>query len=186
MYNRQDDQDWASRVPDVSNRTPYEDYGWGPGESVLPEFRKPGVHLTRGELRRLARERLANREPVAAPEYRTARGRFLTSRRGYGHPLMDYEGPADEFGGIGPRGYHRSDDRILANILERLTRHGWIDAREIVVDVNDGEVTLRGIVDNREQKHMAEDIAESVSGVIQVNDDIKVREMLARRSLENA
>jgi len=78
--------------------------------------------------------------------------------------------------GWGPAGYQRSDERIREDICERLTLHGQIDARRIEVDVKKGEVTLRGLVDNRSAKRMAEETAESVSGVRDVQNQIRVNE----------
>jgi len=79
------------------------------------------------------------------------------------------------FTGRGPRGYRRSDDRIREDIHERLTQHGQVDASDIDVDVRDGDVTLRGMVDNRAMRRMAEDVVESVSGVQDVTNQIRVR-----------
>jgi osmotically-inducible protein OsmY len=76
--------------------------------------------------------------------------------------------------GRGPRGYQRSDDRIREDICDRLTRHGRIDATDVNIAVNSGEVTLSGMVDTREAKRLAEDIAESVHGVRDVTNQIKV------------
>jgi hypothetical protein len=76
--------------------------------------------------------------------------------------------------GRGPRGYQRSDDRIREDICDRLTRHGRIDATDVNIAVNGGEVTLSGMVDTREAKRLAEDIAESVHGVRDVTNQIKV------------
>jgi len=78
--------------------------------------------------------------------------------------------------GWGPAGYQRSDERIREDICERLTLHGQIDARRVEVDVNKGEVTLRGRVDNRSAKRMAEETAESVSGVREVQNQIRVQD----------
>ncbi|CAN5253512.1 hypothetical protein BH24PSE2_BH24PSE2_07810 [soil metagenome] len=78
--------------------------------------------------------------------------------------------------GVGPRGYRRSTDRIKEDICERLAQHGRIDASEIEVDVSDdGEVTLRGTVEKRQIKRLAEDVAESVSGVHDVHNQIRVQ-----------
>ncbi len=168
MNEREDDQDWTRQVPDFRNRGPYEDYGWESGESVLPEFRKPDVRMTPAEYRQLQAERVRNREQPDASEYREP-----------GRPGADWRrGP---FYGIGPRGYRRSDERIQDDIAYRLYQHGWIDAREIAVEVHDGVVTLRGIVDDRRQRRLAEDLAASVLGVIDVNNDIKVRSLLRER-----
>lgn len=79
------------------------------------------------------------------------------------------------YSGVGPRGYRRSDERITDDINDRLTWHGELDPTDIQVDVNDGIVTLTGTVDDRRQKRMAEDMAESVSGVEDVNNQLKIR-----------
>ena len=49
-----------------------------------------------------------------------------------------------------------------------------LDASEIVVEVIDGEVTLSGSVMSRDQKRLAEDVAESVSGVKDVTNQLRV------------
>ena len=77
--------------------------------------------------------------------------------------------------GLGPRGYRRSDENIFTDVVERLTRHGQLDAREIEVAVEDGEVTLRGTVDSRRAKRMAEDTADSVPGVFDVHNRLIIR-----------
>lgn len=79
------------------------------------------------------------------------------------------------FTGRGPRGYMRTDDRIHEDVCERLTRHPYIDASEIVVEVKEGEVTLTGEVHERRAKHLAEDVVDAVSGVKDVHNKIKVQ-----------
>ena len=76
--------------------------------------------------------------------------------------------------GRGPKGYKRTDDRIHEEICERLTRDPWIDAREIEVKVKHGEVKLSGKVHERRLKHMVEDAVASVSGVTEINNEIKI------------
>ena len=83
--------------------------------------------------------------------------------------------------GRGPRGYRRSDDRITEEINEELTRHPDIDASEIEVDVENGEVTLSGTVDDRQAKRLAEDIAERCSGVSDVHNRIRVKGGLGQK-----
>ncbi len=80
-----------------------------------------------------------------------------------------------QFVGRGPRGYKRSDERIEEEINERLTQHGDVDATEIEVAVQNAEVTLRGSVDSRQAKRLAEDIADSVFGVKETNNQIRIR-----------
>jgi osmotically-inducible protein OsmY len=84
------------------------------------------------------------------------------------------EGQRESRRGRGPRGYTRSDDRIKEDINDRLTDHYVIDASDIDVEVNGGEVVLTGTVDSRYEKRLAEDIAEAVSGVHNVENRIRI------------
>ena len=77
--------------------------------------------------------------------------------------------------GRGPRGYARSDDRIREDVSDRLTDDPYVDASDIDVTVSGGEVTLSGHVDHRTARRRAEDIAESVSGVTHVQNNLRVR-----------
>ena len=78
--------------------------------------------------------------------------------------------------GRGPRGYARSDERIREDVSDRLTDDHHLDASEIEVSVSvsDREVTLNGMVEDRFAKHHAEDIADSVSGVEHVQNNLRV------------
>jgi len=76
--------------------------------------------------------------------------------------------------GRGPKGYRRSDDRIREDINDRLYEDPWIDASDVEVTVANGEVTLSGSVNEKLAKRRAEDIAESVSGVLHVENRIRV------------
>lgn len=77
--------------------------------------------------------------------------------------------------GKGPRGYSRSDDRIREDVNDRLTDDWQIDASEIEVTVSNAEVTLNGTVTSREEKRRAEDIAENVSGVRHVQNNLRLQ-----------
>lgn len=92
----------------------------------------------------------------------------------YGDHGHGYDMPRGEHTGRGPKGYQRSDERIKEDVCERLTQHGQIDASDIEIEVTGGEVTLRGMVDQRQTKRMAEDVAESVSGVHEVHNQLRV------------
>jgi hypothetical protein len=74
----------------------------------------------------------------------------------------------------GPKGWTRSDDRIRDEICERIVRCG-IDAREVELEVNAGEVTLTGTVARRDLKRWIEDIADRVIGVREVHNRIRTR-----------
>ncbi|WP_413560347.1 BON domain-containing protein [Bdellovibrio sp. HCB209] len=77
--------------------------------------------------------------------------------------------------GRGPKSYTRSDDRIKEEVCDMLTRHSEIDASEIEVEVKDGVVTLLGTVSERRMKHQAEDLAERISSVKDVTNNIRVQ-----------
>lgn len=76
--------------------------------------------------------------------------------------------------GRGPRGYERDDTRIRLEICERLTDHGRLDASGIEVGVSDSEVTLRGTVDSRESKRLADQLANTVTGVRDVHNRLRI------------
>jgi osmotically-inducible protein OsmY len=78
------------------------------------------------------------------------------------------------YAGRGPRGYRRSDERIREDINDYLTDDWYVDASDVEVTVNNGMVTLTGRVDNRDEKRRAEDIAECVSGVSDVSNQLRV------------
>jgi hypothetical protein len=78
------------------------------------------------------------------------------------------------YSGVGPRGYRRSDDRIQDDINDRLTWNGQIDATDVQVDVKDGIATLSGTVNSRQDKRLAEYVAEDVSGVTDVQNNLKI------------
>jgi osmotically-inducible protein OsmY len=90
----------------------------------------------------------------------------LREGRGYGQ---------GKFRGRGPKNYRRSDERIAEEIGDRMTENDWLDASDVDVAVVNGEVTLSGTVDSRYAKRLAEDIAESVSGVTDVQNNLRVR-----------
>jgi hypothetical protein len=126
-------------------------YGWSTGEQGFdrPTYRVP--------------ERWHS-EPYA---YRTGYG--------YGASAHLVDVPRGRFTGKGPKGYQRSDERILEDVSEELSQHGEIDATDIQVTVGMGEVTLEGEVETREQKRLAEDIAEACPGVHEVQNKLHVK-----------
>jgi osmotically-inducible protein OsmY len=92
----------------------------------------------------------------------------------YGGPTL-----SESFAGRGPKGYQRSDDRIREDVCERLAGDSIVDASDMEVTVADGEVTLSGSAHARAEKRRAEDIVEHVSGVRDVQNQLrlsKVRE----------
>jgi osmotically-inducible protein OsmY len=78
--------------------------------------------------------------------------------------------------GRGPKGYRRSDERIKEDVNDRLSDDYYLDASEVEVQVENTEVTLTGTVPTRRDKRRAEDIADSVSGVTNVENRIRVKQ----------
>jgi hypothetical protein len=98
-------------------------------------------------------------------------------RRGSGLGAFGYDDDARREGshrGRGPRNYTRSDERIREDLSDRLTDDPHIDASDIEIVVSGGEVTLTGHVRQRIDKRRAEDIAESVSGVRHVQNNLRI------------
>jgi hypothetical protein len=86
-----------------------------------------------------------------------------------------HPGEKAKHAGRGPRNYKRPDESILEEIHRELTYHPRIDATDIEVSVQDGEVTLTGRIEDRDMKRLAEDAADSVSGVRNVYNRIRIK-----------
>lgn len=85
------------------------------------------------------------------------------------------------FFGKGPKGYKRSDERIREDACEALARHPEVDASDIEVDVREGHIYLRGSVENRNMKRLAEDAVEGQFGVVDVHNTLLVQESAEQR-----
>ncbi len=97
-----------------------------------------------------------------------------SSTSAYGAGGFSPEYGRGQHAGRGPRNYRRSDERIREDLCERFTHHGHLDATDLDVRVQNGEVTLSGTVSDRWGKRTAEEIAESVWGVKDVHNQIRV------------
>ena len=95
---------------------------------------------------------------------------------GWGYPASPpWTAGERGFRGRGPHGYQRSDADIRNAICERMLDHPGLDATDIDVMVAaDGIVTLQGTVESREAKRLAEDIADSVAGVRDVHNQLRL------------
>jgi hypothetical protein len=72
-----------------------------------------------------------------------------------------------------PKGYTRSDARIHEDVCEGLIR-ARLDAGEMEVSVERGEVRLEGFAPNRWVKHAAECVAAEVPGVTEVLNHLRL------------
>ena len=95
----------------------------------------------------------------------------------YGGDAVPY-GEIDPAGrshrGRGPKNWRRPDDRIHDEVNHRLTDDHDVDATEIDVRVENGDVTLTGTVGSRREKRLAEDIALHCEGVHDVHNRLTV------------
>ena len=82
--------------------------------------------------------------------------------------------PKGAYAGRGPKGYRRSDDRIGDDVCQLLTDDPHVDASNIEVKVRDGEVTLGGTVHSRRAKRHAEDLIESIAGVKEIHNQLRI------------
>jgi osmotically-inducible protein OsmY len=82
--------------------------------------------------------------------------------------------PGGSHTGTGAQFHRRTDDKIREEVWELLTSNADLDASEVELHVEGGEVTLTGRVDSRDAKWLTEDLVTSVSGVREVNNRLKV------------
>jgi len=87
-----------------------------------------------------------------------------------------YRTPGNTNRGKGPKNYKRSDERIREIVSDIYCDHPYLDASNIDVEVKDSVVILSGWVDDRFGKRLAEDLAEDVAGVTQVENRIRVNQ----------
>ncbi|MEM5275826.1 BON domain-containing protein [Cupriavidus taiwanensis] len=93
---------------------------------------------------------------------------------GYNERMDLYRGGTQPRRPVGPRNYRRSDERILEDLCEQLSRSGRLDLNEVEVRVEQGVVTLEGSVPDRHQKYRIEDIADEVFGVRDLVNHLRV------------
>lgn len=156
-------------------------FGWARRRDVDDSFNQQAAPPGRGRYDRSGEERYARGlEQFDAEHEHSAPGydQVPSWGLGYGGMQASYPmGSRDEgpYRGRGPRGYQRADDRIREDVCENLTEAGDVDASEIEVGVTSGAVTLSGTVSNRYEKRRAEDLAESVSGVKDVQNHLRLQ-----------
>ena len=76
--------------------------------------------------------------------------------------------------GRGPKGWKRSDQHIIEEASQRLERDGDVDASDIEVLASNCVITLRGTVPDRATKRRAEEVVESIYGVRDVMNELRV------------
>src|SRR5438874_4013119 len=72
-----------------------------------------------------------------------------------------------------PPRYRRPDERILDDVWHRISLAA-LDPQDVEIEVNGGVVTLSGRVSTRVEKRVIEDIADSVFGVREVHNHLRL------------
>jgi len=192
-YGPMSEDEWARQV----RRNPYEDYyerRYGRGYNEWPR-RDPrydlaptgagrysalyeGTYGTGGRRQRQpygGRENYARDYRARRPEERDFWDKASDEISSWlGDEEAERRRRQDQYRGHGPKGYTRSDERIKEDVSDRLSDDPSLDASGIEVSVESHEVTLSGEVYSRYDKRRAEDIAEDVSGVTHVQNNLRV------------
>lgn len=78
------------------------------------------------------------------------------------------------YSGLGPV-YNDVGEPTGQEVASRLTQHGQVDASNIEIIIDDGEVLLEGTVDSEETKRLAQEALESIDGVKSVQNSLQVQ-----------
>lgn len=167
-YERGEAQTYGLGAPNWSGAPRREPHDFGRGSSSAPRFPSQPSDYWGGRGGWNAesagdRSRGYGREFSTTGEGRRDSGGPPSWSAGYG-----------SFAGRGPRNYRRSDERVREDVNERLTADPRVDAWDIDVRVQNGEVTLSGIVADRHTRRLAEEIVEDLPGVRDVKNDLRV------------
>ena len=180
-YERGRQPEWSER-----DRVQLDRFGrdrWTTDPGIGPDFRERGEWRPRLDDWRSGDFRM--RDPYGDRDLRDFGGWHSPH-----HARMPGEGPREGshvledikrgarrlFRGI--KGYTRPDDRIREDVCDRINavgEHLDADFGEVDVRVQNGEVTLAGTLRDRRQKHLVENAADSVGGVKDVHNLIRVR-----------
>ncbi|PCC73788.1 BON domain-containing protein [Nannocystis exedens] len=134
---------------DTDAEAPFEEF-------IGPGFRSRGLY---GDVT------WPDREPQPWPSAPRARE---------GDTLAGGESGRGRYVGCGPRSYRRSDARIAEDINEALTWHPDIDASEVEVAVEQGNVTLTGLVYDPQTRRLIVELALQTAGVAELDDRLSV------------
>lgn len=158
--------------PDAGGQRSYE---YGPERSLgEPEYgdRSPEeeLHIEGGDRRPPEPDLPPRRRAWARGSGTGGEGRAGRERE----QSFDWDLPGPHRG-RGPRGYRRSNERLFEEVCDRLEAHGNLDASDIEVQVDGGEVTLTGTVPDRRSKRLAEAVAETVRGVVDIHNQLRLK-----------
>jgi hypothetical protein len=102
------------------------------------------------------------------------RGGYGYSRRGANGDYWRAAEASPKYRNRAPRNYRRSDDRIFEDVCSVLMASNDVDPSALDVYVTNGEVRLTGTVESRYEKQLAEHLADSVAGVTDVDNQLRI------------
>lgn len=149
-----DQRDLYTRNSDIDER------GYARGPSVHPEEGSYAYH------RDVAPPHPADAKPV--PAGRPHDSPSIYERQAW--PWLNYDRWQPDHGW-----WRRSDDSIREDVCEALAYEPRLDARDIEVEVKDGEVTLKGTVATRDEKRLAEHVLETIRGVSDIHNRLTIK-----------
>lgn len=145
-----------------------------PGDYYDPDWPydrgQRNLQRSRGEQRSRGRE---DEGPYYRGYYSQSGGPF-SYPGGQGYVFSESLTLHGPYAGRGPKGYKRSDEKVIEEACQRLERDGEIDASDIEVSAEDGVIRLRGTVNDRQTKRRAEECVESIYGVRDVMNELRV------------
>ena len=176
------DQSYGAGYEDRGRERDWEDRGYNP-ERYGAQGGYGGGHGWEAEHLGMPRGYGYEQDRALGRSY----GGYGAEARGYGNYGEDRaygerehgereRGVRGGFRGRGPSGYRRTDPRLHELVCEALTDDDRVDASHIDVRVENGEVTLTGTVEDRQQKRCAEDAIEQIGGIRDVHNQIRVQQ----------
>jgi hypothetical protein len=166
-YYQNRDELWPDETARGRGRSSQGDFLRGRDDEV--ERRRPEGHLASKKWP-LPRDRDRTNDRYS----RQMRGYEDDYRRSSGNLYFETSAISGPYSGRGPMGYRRSDPQIVEEACQRLERDGHIDATDIEVRASDGVIELEGSVSTRAEKRRAEACVESIYGVRDVMNRLRV------------
>jgi osmotically-inducible protein OsmY len=80
----------------------------------------------------------------------------------------------------------QSDSRIRQNVLEALYRSTLLDSSNIDAEVMDGKVSLRGSVKTLAEKKFASEVIQYIPGIVEVFNDLIIRNEMFSQNIFHA
>lgn len=81
-----------------------------------------------------------------------------------------------DFTGIGPKGWKLSDEKLKERVSEVLLHSHDVDPSGIEIQVEDRVVYLRGTIQSKGMRRVAEDLVASIPGVEDVFTELKIKD----------